>query len=1339
MLELFKNLLFPTQYVPHGHCYLWQTPLVGLYVISDALIAIAYFSIPAMLIYFVRKRENIPFSNVFQMFGAFIILCGTGHLLDIWTLWFPAYWVAGVERALTALVSCYTALRLLELLPQFLAMKTPDQLGAINRELEEQIAERQRTEETLQTIVAGTSTVTGDAFFPALAQNLAEALGVAYVLVCETVDARVPTLRTLALWVSDRLVDNIEYELTGTPCKVALQSRSLCTYSEHLQQQFPDSPMLKQLKAESYVGVPLLDANQQPIGHLCVLDVKPFRPDERTQALFSVFAARAATELQRKWAEDAKRRAYEELEVRVEARTSEWVTTNLALESEIRERIGVETALRHSQEQFSKAFHSNPIACSISTLNEGRFLDVNTSFVKLFGYRREDIIGRTSAELGIWVNPADRDRLIQHLQQHPSLQQDAPFYIRSGEVREGMSSFERIELQGEACLLSMIYDITERKQAEAEQLQQMRLAALRADIGAALTEGESVQEMLQQCAIALHEHLDAAFARIWTLDETEQLLILQASAGLYSHLDGAHSRIPVGQFKIGWIAEHHQPHLTNEITTDPRIVDQEWAKHEGIIAFAGYPLTIKNRLLGVMAIFARRRLTERTLKEMESIASAIAVGIDRKLSEEALRQTAERERAAARMLQRMHASLELETIFRTTTEELRHLVQCDRVLIYQFNPDWSGQVVSESVGDPWEAILRGKGDRSVLNQVTVDRNDCIMRRFNGTEVVIRDTYLQERQGGLYHDNDYCCVRDVQQERFDPCYLELMEALQARAYIIVPIFCGSQLWGLLATYQNGEPRHWQSAEIQMVLQIGTQLGVAVQQAELFAQIQEQAKELRYAKDVADAANRAKSEFLANMSHELRTPLNAILGFTQLMQRDATLSSEHQRSVKIVNQSGEHLLGLINDVLEMSKIEAGQVTLHEAECDFYQLLHSLEDMLRLKAYSKGLNLLFTYDADIPHYIKIDKNKLRQVLINLVGNAIKFTEQGSVTLRVSRVRYPSPPSAKQGTLLFEVEDTGSGIGVEELGDLFQAFKQTRTGRQSQEGTGLGLRISQQFVQLMGGNITVRSELNRGSCFAFSIPTTFVDAPPERPEFSALAGHTVRLAPNVTRHRILIAEDNPNNRLLLRQLLIELGFEVQEAENGQRAIALWQQWQPDLIFMDMHMPVLNGYEATQQIRAEERSRLAAGESHAPSGETPPRTKIIALTASAFTEQRQESLAAGCDDFVSKPFQHAALLNTLSHHLGIQYVHDRLESEASSSSFTPLPGDNLNTEDLAIMPPDWLHQLHQSATKGDDETCFELIRQVPSDHPSLIKALTTWVEAYQFDQLITFIQPCIE
>jgi signal transduction histidine kinase/DNA-binding NarL/FixJ family response regulator len=689
---------------------------------------------------------------------------------------------------------------------------------------------------------------------------------------------------------------------------------------------------------------------------------------------------------------------------------------------------------------------------------------------------------------------------------------------------------------------------------------------------------------------------------------------------------------------------------------------------------------------------------------------------------------AEREAAINVIILRMRQTLNLESIFNVTTSELRQAVECDRVLIYRFQPDWSGELVSESVAENWNMMLPARANDSKLTQVAVNESNCLTTKLSSVEVLSRDTYLRDNKGGvLRQKNSYCCVNDIYTAGFDDCYLNLLEELQARAYIITPIFCKQQLWGLLAVYQNGQPREWQNAEIGIVTQIGNQLGVAVQQAELFTQTQQQAQELKIAKETADAANRAKSEFLANMSHELRTPLNAILGFAQLMQQDQSLNLEHRRYMDIINNSGEHLLSLINDVLEMSKIEAGRITLCETEFDLHKLLSSLAAMLQLKAQSKNLNLCFESDDHISQYIKTDENKLRQVLINLLGNAIKFTEQGNITLRVkqesiitSKNVTGDSPSPKIN-LWFEVEDTGAGIAEEEIENLFQAFHQTTTGQRSKEGTGLGLKISQKFVELMGGEITVNSILGQGSCFRFNIQASLTQANPDVNFFNF--DHVIGIAPGQN-YRILIVEDNATNRLLLSQILQNLGLKVQEAENGEVAIAIWQQWQPDLIFMDMQMPVLDGYAATKQIRIREQELP---------GETSKPTKIIALTASAFAEQRQDTLLAGCDDFISKPFRREEILATLSQHLQVEYLHQE-NSPSQDFNYTTYQQSDfiLNAAALTIMTPAWISELYFAAAQGNDVRCLKLIAEIPSDQIRLIAALKELIDNYQFDKIMT-------
>lgn len=484
-------------------------------------------------------------------------------------------------------------------------------------------------------------------------------------------------------------------------------------------------------------------------------------------------------------------------------------------------------------------------------------------------------------------------------------------------------------------------------------------------------------------------------------------------------------------------------------------------------------------------------------------------------------------------------------------------------------------------------------------------------------------------------------------------------------------------------------------------------------------------LQKAKEAAEVANRAKSEFLSKMSHELRTPLNAILGFTQVLTRDNSLNLEQQEHLSIINRSGEHLLNLINDILDMSKIESGRTFFNETSFDLYSLLDTIEEMLQLKAKSKGLQLIFECSSDVPQYVQTDQGKLRQVLINLLGNAIKFTQEGSVILRASLLKpeqtnnqikvSTTTGSIEPLKIQLEVEDTGFGIAPEEMNTLFEAFVQTQSGRKSQEGTGLGLSISQQFVELMGGKITVNSALNQGTIFKVEIPIKLaatVDIEAQKPKQKV-----VGLEPGQPLYRILVVEDRWENRQLLIKLLTPLGFEVRAAENGLEGVALWKSWEPHLILMDMQMPVMDGYEAIKQIKSQLQGQA---------------TVIIALTASALEEERSIVLSAGCDDFMLKPFQASVLFEKLAQHLGVRYIYEPINSNLPPIKSNP---EELTTDSLIVMSEQWRQELYQAALLAHAKLIFQLIKQIPEQYQALASALTDLVNNFQFEQIIDLIQ----
>jgi PAS domain S-box-containing protein len=1027
MWEFVKNIFSPTQYMPHGHCYLWQTPLVWLHVTGDFLIAIAYFSIPAMLIYFVLKRRDVPFLGIFALFGAFIILCGTGHLLEIWTLWHSAYWLSGIEKAITALVSCYTAGSMVTLLPQFLSLKTPQELEAINIKLEREIAVREDAE--------------------------------------------------LAL-----------------------------------------------------------------------------------------------------------RCAYEDLETKVQERTAQLRQTNTCLEMEARERQQAELKLRSVTERLQYLLATTPaviFSCKLGGNHEVTFVSEN--IVSMSGYEAQEFMDG-SLDWHSLIHPKDREIV------------DSAF--------------------------------------------------------AQILEKESISYEYREL------HKDGSYR--WRYDEVK---LVKDAAG-----------IPV---------------------------------------------------------------------------ECVGYGVDitaRKQAERALQQQLKRERLVNSIQERIRSSLNLGEVMTMAVEEVRQFLSTDRTVIYRFNPDWSGFIAVESVAADTMPILG------------LDINDSCFR----------EGYIS-----FYQQGNLRAIDNIYTAGISECHINLLRQFEIKANLVVPLLQGENLWGLLIAHHCRSHRHWDSSEIESLKQISVQLTIAIQQSTLFEQAKTEIIERKWAETAlqkavvaADKANRAKSEFLSSMSHELRTPLNAILGFSQVMVGDSSLNNQHQQHLEIINRASEHLLSLINDILEMSKIESGRTQLNESSFNLIKLLQTLEEMFRLKAVSKKLQLNFEVADGVPHFVNGDECKLRQILINLLGNAIKFTETGSVTLQVKmkveeslaveKAEFtdiqtkPADAGSEQSApgdfdwvdansirpvflqysefvrLQFEIEDTGPGIAAEEMNKLFEPFEQTKTGHKSHQGTGLGLPISRKFVQMMGGDITVSSTPDLGSKFAFDIQIRLAD--PTDVKMLKPQKKVIGLAPDQPEYRILVVDDRADNRLVLVRLLSSIGLLVREAENGQEAVAVWEDWQPQLIWMDMRMPVMDGYEATKQIKAH------------PLGKT---TVIIALTASAFEEERKSILAAGCDDFLPKPFEANQLFAKMGDFLGIRYVYEepvdtndtKLEKESEISGVSS--NQSLESQ-LAQMPREWVEKIYNAAQECCDDKIIQLIEEIPREFAPASQNLTTLAQNFLFDDIIELAKSAV-
>lgn len=902
---------------------------------------------------------------------------------------------------------------------------------------------------------------------------------------------------------------------------------------------------------------------------------------------------------ERKQVQDLISQKHQELESQFEERTAALRATNRQLLAEVLEHKQAEKKLRTSQQRLSLLVQLAPLAV-IEWNTKGEIVDWNPAAQAIFGYSKAEILGSRGVELLV---PEWARQQINRVFDELLSGKGGTRSCNENQTKDGRTiicewyNVPLIDARGNLLgAASMALDITERqKSQQALRESEERFAlAIQAnnnglfDINLKTNEYYYSPQYRQQIGYPLEQE-GPTFDEFWTLVHPDDAAVVKST------MDALFAG-PLSQ----WQLEFRMFHSNGSIL---------WILSRGLVIRDENGEVV--RMLGTHTDISARKQAE--------------LELSRKTRQIQL---------FSEITLKIRQSLQLEAILQTTVTEVRRILQVDRVILFQLMSDGAGNVITETVVPDYPSILGQQ---------------------------IHDPCFTEAYQEKYRQGRVSAIDNLQHSQVKSCHVALLQKFGVKANLVVPILQRESLWGLLIAHQCSSPRQWQSFEIELLRQLADQVGIALAQSQLLEhetatrrQLSEKNLHLEQAKQEAEAANRAKSEFLANMSHELRTPLNGILGYTQILKRDSSLNPKQQQGLEIIQQCGEHLLTLLNDILDLSKIEARKMELHLSEFQFPQFLVSLVEIFRLRAEEKRIAFNFQMLSELPYWVRGDEKRLRQVLINLLGNAIKFTDRGQVTLKVGYVQetenwqegrqeeQPKDSSSQASELpitnsqkmRFVVEDTGIGMQPEQLNEIFLPFHQIGESYRQVEGTGLGLTISQRLVQLMGGELKVKSTLGQGSQFWIDLDLPEVARclrVAEETQERVIQGYRGK------RRKVLVSDDKWENRSILVNLLSPLGFEVSEATDGQSCLDQALKIKPNLIIIDPLASGMNGPEIVRQLR-----------------QFPQLNDVVlfATSANVFAEYQHQCLAAGFNSFIPQPVQAEYLFQQLKVHLALEWIY---------------------------------------------------------------------------------------